>query len=648
MRALFISFGCLVVPIAVGCNDEVSPIADAPFLVSLTATPAAGTAPLSVRLAATCERLREQAIHTSSAEVRFAFRRTAAETAIFVDDGANTVDVVYTEPGTVVASVVGDDGAGHTATADVEIVVDAPARNTANLIVDVNHDGAVDASDDIDGEAIFLGNVDDDDGDGTRDSRDQKFDDDIDDMMIVVVEPSAGGLQGRLTIGGDVARERVRIFRGNSVVYEPDSQQSTPFAVTEERTVLHLESVSGRGAGWDGRVAITLDLVDDSGAVVSSDTVRARAAPVVISDNLDAPRELVSAFSAAGALPAAATLRVVEGSDVGDDRWIQDNMELGVQQAPLSTSAGGVQTMWMAMNTERDYGGQGLDRFVPSIWLAPSYGFYYPQGEATSHNYGGNLEVIPGLDAWPLGRLVYGGGRVALDGSSSVDTMNAVQVDFLDAQEVQGPALQVSSEWLEVGHVDEWFQVVPDLTPVASAKPFKIVIASPRLARSLTQDVQASGGGSVVFFPNRDASYTVDEILAAPVFAATNEAAQIRIDEQVERLKTELGLVDDDFREVPVFYIEGGGTSLVSAFNPGIQNLVTMQNRVFVPDPEGPQKDGVDVFQEATRQALLDTDLDVVFVDVFNSYHLLLGEAHCGTNVVRDEAVPFYAVEVSR
>jgi protein-arginine deiminase len=639
---LLLPVACFAFLTAIGCGDDVVAAPDGQSLTAtLIATPSFGIAPLSVRLTAT----------SSATGARFAFRKTAADTAVFPDvDGANTVDVVYAEPGTVVASV----------TADVEIVVSAPPRNTANLIVDVNRDGLVNAVDDVEGEAIFLGNVDDDDGDGIRDSRDQKFDGDEDDMMPIAVEPTTGALTGRVLVDAP-ARERVRVFLGPSVVYEPDTQETTSFAVSADRTRLHLEGISGRGAGWDGRVAVTLELVDDSGVVVSSDTVRARAAPVVISDNLDAPRELfvvgirsgrdnnaalVDAFSAADALPSTSALRVVEGNNVSDDRWIQDNMELGVQQAPLATSGGGVHTMWMAMNTERDYGGQGLDRFVPSIWLAPSYGFYYPQGDATSHNYGGNLEVIPALSAWPLGRLIYGGGRLALDGSSSVDTMNAAQVDFLNAQEVQGPALEVSSEWLEVGHVDEWFQVVPDLTPAASAKPFKIVVASPRLARSLTQDVQAAGGGSLVFFGSRTESYAVDEILAAPVFAVTNEAAQIRIDEQVERLKTELGLVDDDFREVPVFYIEAGG-SLVSAFNPGIQNLVTMENRVFVPDPEGPVQDGVDVFQEATRQALLDTDLDVVFVDVFNSYHLLSGEAHCGTNVVREEAVPFYAAGVS-
>ena len=42
----------------------------------------------------------------------------------------------------------------------------------------------------------------------------------------------------------------------------------------------------------------------------------------------------------------------------------------------------------------------------------------------------------------------------------------------------------------------------------------------------------------------------------------------------------------------------------LSALNPGIQNLVTAKNTLFVPDPEGPLEDGLDHWQEATRRSL--------------------------------------------
>jgi hypothetical protein len=60
---------------------------------------------------------------------------------------------------------------------------------------------------------------------------------------------------------------------------------------------------------------------------------------------------------------------------------------------------------------------------------------------------------------------------------------------------------------------------------------------------------------------------------------------------------------------------------------------------MIVPDPEGPDQP-TDAWQKATRTALLalgtaTTPVEVTFVDVFYSYHDLLGEIHCGSQNVR-------------
>jgi protein-arginine deiminase len=161
------------------------------------------------------------------------------------------------------------------------------------------------------------------------------------------------------------------------------------------------------------------------------------------------------------------------------------------------------------------------------------------------------------------------------------------------------------------------------------------VIASPALARESLLAAQRAGQGSALVFAGRSASFSVDQILGAEDFLALNEAAQARIDSIQARMEETLGLSNDDFRAVPVLYDEVDSDGLVAAFNPGIQNLVTVGDRLFVPDPEGPDVDGQDVWQQATVAALADTGLDVVFVDVFASYHELFGEAHCGTNLER-------------
>ena len=50
-------------------------------------------------------------------------------------------------------------------------------------------------------------------------------------------------------------------------------------------------------------------------------------------------------------------------------------------------------------------------RYLPYELLGGSLGFAYPSGSETSLNYGGNLEVAPAHDGYPLGRLIVGGGR---------------------------------------------------------------------------------------------------------------------------------------------------------------------------------------------------------------------------------------------
>jgi protein-arginine deiminase len=537
----------------------------------------------------------------------------------------------------------------------------------ANIDADTNRDGVIDARDDA-GEdtfgplrgAVLIANVDDDDDDGVRDSRDARLSGaaDLEDLTPVLVRRIVG-LEGhavRLALEPEAARAFIRIWRKDGeelrVLLDPDAA-SGPEAASgraelsgaDEEIPLFVEALVPRTRDWDGALTLRLT-IEEGGRVLSEDVLAMRAAPIVFPDNLQRPRRIFVMDIAAGgdnnqafvgamrsALPAGTELSPLRGRDYGYDRWVQDNMELGYQQRP--GPAGPVE-MRVALQLERtgSWGG-GLEAFVPYEYLAAGQGFLYPGGPESSHNYGGNLEVAPPVEGWPLGRLLYGGGaQGTLMGRPNRDNMNAEQLAFLNAQEVQAPALQLSSEWLAVGHIDEIFQFVPDLEPDEGGRGFKIVIASPRLAREALVAVRARGGGGLVVFEGRSSSYTVDQILNAEQFGALNEAAQARIDSVAGVLRRNLGLSEDDFRPVPVLFQDVGG-GLVAAFNPGVQNLVTVGDRLFVPNPEGPKEGAVDLWQEATRASLADTELDVIFVDVFESYHELLGEAHCGTNVDR-------------
>jgi hypothetical protein len=572
---------------------------------------------------------------------------------------APTFAFTYVEGGAFEARVRvrGPDGRFDIDTITIAVEGENPPR-TADVDVDSNHDGEIGGGDDaIEAErhAAFIANVDDDNGDLQRDRQDSPLNPDDDDMTDVIVR-RVRGLDGAKVFielqPPGIARDRVRLWQGDTILLEAGKDRSEVVGVDDDDVTLRLEAMTGRTSDWDGVVRVRVS-VEDGRSVVSEDVVTMRAAPVIFPDNLQAPRRLYvmdvpdgqdnnrALLAAFASLPEGVELTTTNAFAYDFDRWMQDNWEVGSQTVPVK---GGVKEMITAMQHTRSYGGRGLENFVPGEWLSAGRGFFVPGGAETSHNYGGNLEVSPPTAQDPLGRMLYGGGTTTLSGARNVDTMNPEQVGFLDAQEVQGPALELSSEWLAVGHIDEVFQFVPDLSP-EGPHPFKVVIASPRMARDVLLALRAEGKGSSRAFATRRNSYSVDEMLDAEQFNALNEAAQTRIDEIQARLMANLGLVDDDFRPVPVLFNEVD-SGLVAAFNPGIQNLVTVGDRLFVPDPEGPADDGVDAWQRATLESLADTDLDVIFVDVFESYHELLGEAHCGTNLERAPySTPWWTVE---
>jgi len=95
-----------------------------------------------------------------------------------------------------------------------------------------------------------------------------------------------------------------------------------------------------------------------------------------------------------------------------------------------------------------------------------------PSSAQTGQDNGGNYLVSPPIPGYPYGRIIYGD-----DGSEKCHAGA-----FFKAQRHQKPIV-LDSTWMDVGHVDEFLSIVPDYSETAdAAKPFKVLIASPRLA----------------------------------------------------------------------------------------------------------------------------------------------------------------------
>ncbi|MBI4956221.1 MAG: hypothetical protein HY908_29660 [Myxococcales bacterium] len=581
------------------------------------------------------------------------------------------------------------DGAPSSPVAVVDLVVDADRDGRADPGSDVDRleDDAWDAS----RGAIFLANYDDDDGDGVADADDTEVDgpEDEADLARVVVRPwpeAPDGASGTVTLldpdpevaahtSDDPARH-VRLFRrepagGWTLVagqLEPCAYGAVSCAVAASFALdtaelragveLGLEARHFAGtvaaADWSGEVRLELavtvgaELVTTDESPDGRERARLRVAPWMSFGSLSVHDTLYSsdddpAFVAAvGAAAGEAGLdhRPLAG---WDDPWTEDWMQPGYAALPAEDGLAHGMRVALARPWGRGFGPGALPAAeLAAMHLGPDRGYLEPCERAgdkcplhtgemhygTTFDSYGNHELVPASAGFPAGRIVYGSGVL--------QTTRA----FYAAQAVQAP-FDVDTSWLWVGHVDEVFGYVP----AATARGWKVLVASPSLARQMLEAWQAQGHGSAVLFAGKQswngasAAITIDALLADVALAQAQQEAESFIDAMVERFRTELGLADDELVPMPFFYGEVDGYKV--AYIPGTVNARVFGDHILVPDPFGPVIDGVDGF----RQDLLDRlgtpahalgatgqGLDVRFVDDWDSYHLLGGEVHCATN----------------
>ena len=196
----------------------------------------------------------------------------------------------------------------------------------------------------------------------------------------------------------------------------------------------------------------------------------------------------------------------------------------------------------------------------------------------------GNLEVSPpvtvGDRTYPLGRIVIGGKQFNHFGDQYRQMMPQLR-RLLHAQKVQSP-IEVYSDWLLVGHIDEFINFIPDTN---SEKGFKLMLASPSVCRDKLLALQNDGHGQVTMFEGQkryndltrsfdiDASITIDEYLADDGLMKTDQACQGFIDYNEQVLKKELGLDDNDIIYAPVTFKPASPSSkYVLAFFPDMVN----------------------------------------------------------------------------
>jgi protein-arginine deiminase len=549
---------------------------------------------------------------------------------------------------------------------------DRPVRYTLELTairicldVDADRDGIVDDNNPAkqdwqwgpDGQgAIFMVNSDQDIdySDAETNLQNRSIDGllDLKDLALLIVRKTGMGdlPQGyELSLSVNKAgRDRVRIFEdldsfsGRELIGPRRNDARISPRDTRQDLVLGLEGLHYRDHDFDGLVKISLTLERDREPYYR-DWVRLRVAPWVMTPNTLAPRTVYIAQKENNRPLVNAIRPLVGGSGAQleevpydlhqGDRWLQDELEIGYTQMPG-------QRLYVSLESPRE---RGLEDFPESL-LSPDFGHVTrdPSHTVTKIDSFGNLEVSPPVTVngrdYPLGRILYGDTDDAINPHDRRHFQTSLQ-QFLIAQQVQAP-VKLFSDWLSVGHIDEFMTFVPAPSP----KGFKLLLASPDACYQLLQDLQSQGWEDRQLregkaFSWGSAAISIKDILADERLEASNKRFQRFINQNQDILIDALGLTADDIIHLPMLF-QGSTridptTERADSFFPNIVNMIVLGSHLAIPKPFGPHLNGVCQLEAAVRSQLEPLGLTCHFIDDWDAYFREHGELHCGTNVVR-------------
>lgn len=474
---------------------------------------------------------------------------------------------------------------------------------------------------------VVTPNLDDDDGDGENDYDQKRLDDGDDDYSeISILAPNGFDLS--------LSGEKVRVWYDNSTIVLSGDGDSIAFNGSSSPQRIQIE------VGEFSAVA-TLSLTDqETGDVVE---LPITGAPLVLNHHVQPSEQVMAVVFNSFSYDNSDMIEDYEdvlgdrflrvGGLTYGDPWIQDEIE-------FATSTGPTGRLDMVIDSTRDgqYGsGYGLDDFPEDEYLGPAWGVRtWGNRLGNGQDYFGNLEVSPPTTvagvAYPYGRTYYG--------ENGSYKPNDDLVDMLESQALQMPfTLDVS--WLCVGHVDEFVTTVP---APGSRLGWKLVYSDVGAA----WDVLEAMDPQTVLTRYEASSYkawdTVGELVADDALRELNEELESDyLLPNLEIMKTELGLTDDDIILIPGLFEEVSGCyGTTAAAFPGMANLIVADAddgtpTLFVADPYL-RTDVDDIATDPMAEAMLQAmpeELDVVFLDDWQVYHLNLGEVHCGSNVVR-------------
>jgi protein-arginine deiminase len=527
------------------------------------------------------------------------------------------------------------------------------SKNKVQIVADVNRDGKVEFDADNKGKntwapergAIFFNNNDSDQNAKTPDHADDVVNglEDLRDMAVLRVKKMPDvPKNSRVVISvDDASQDRVRLFlKAADNDYKPlnlsDDGSIDPTLLSQKDLELRIEANSYADKSWNGETEVAVTIKSPAGEI-KSDTVRLKVAPFILLSNLNRGIALYArefpgrneAFikSLSELVPrAGAELVVVPAGEPYSPRciWLQDTLEIGYSEMPG-------QRMNVVLKANR---GRSLDNYPRDGLLGPDFGWIqvgtfrekYGQGRGGNGwlDWYGNLEVTPPLPEYPLGRIYYGHNP---DGPKEA-SLNPEIVGMLEAQGIQAPALKLDTGWLLIKHVDEMISFLPSGNP---EHPYKVLVVDTEGMLALLEKWVKDGLGEVPVLDLYSKKATVSSFAKNKDLIELNKSLQKeRIEPNIDLLKSELGLREEDFIRVPSLF-DKYGVSIV----PNMVNSTILNGHILIVAPNGPLIDGKDQLEEEMRKLLSGLPLEPHFIDA-RQYHKWGGEVHCATNVRRE------------
>jgi protein-arginine deiminase len=420
-----------------------------------------------------------------------------------------------------------------------------------------------------------------------------------------------------------IASPHISVFQKTGDGWQPVDISGAQPLVFSTNIVLGVEAKQFADRNWNGTVNLKAT-AQNNGQEIASTTIQMGVSPwmlapntapvteVVVSDRGAANSEFISQLKQA-VEPTGAQVKIIQG----DRTWMQDTQKNGYVQLPENSEIRHFNVA-IKSNSEPDKNQPAKspqDRNLKVFKI----GTRRNEDPVSQWSDGyGNLQVTPPIPGHPMGRVYYG--------NSGNASFNPEVLDFIQAQRIQGPPVDIDTSWLLTRQVDEIINFIPTQTP----GKYVMAIASPEAGVKLLEELEGRGYGDVTINRGLSTQTTVSAALKNRALIQHNLNLQNqKLNPIVEKLKREFLLGDDQIIQVPAMFGYSG-----YAWWPNMVNSVPVNGKLLVSNPRGPMIDGVDYTQERLRQLLLPAGVSLSFLDD-RYYQELKGNVQSATNTVR-------------